>query len=473
MSDRALSAVVLAAGDGTRMRSSRPKPLHRLCGRPMLLYVLDSLADCSVGRVVVVVGHGAERVTKKLQSEEPDLLLDFVEQHRQRGTGDAASVGLTAFPDDDARRRRATTCSSCRATRRCCGPTTIAALVDAHRASRRGLHRAHRPPRRPRPATAGSCGARTTRSSGSSSRPTPRPTSWRSTRSTPSIYCFRRSLLAPGAASGQPRERAGRVLPDRRRRRAPRRRLPGVGALDRRRGRGRAASTTGCSWRPRRPSCGAARTSAGCAPGVTMVDPAAPTSTPRSQLAPDVTLFPGTILQGQTVVGERCEIGPDTRLVDCMVGADAVVEQSNCRDAEIGAGAVVGPYAVLGPGSSVPDGTVTGPFYAARGRRPTERSRSHRPPARTGTARRTSTRDGSMEAGHQEEAPALHRATAHPELAQEIAEHLGVSLGAAEPAARSPTARCTAATASRSAARTSSSSRPTPARASTTRSCSS
>ena len=98
MSDRRLSAVVLAAGEGTRMRSARPKPLHLLCGRAMLLYVLDALADCSVSRVVVVVGHGAERVTKKLQDEEPDLRLDFVEQRVQRGTGDAVAVGLTGSP---------------------------------------------------------------------------------------------------------------------------------------------------------------------------------------------------------------------------------------------------------------------------------------------------------------------------------------------------------------------------------------
>ena len=43
-----LSAVVLAAGEGTRMRSARPKPLHRLCGRPMVLHVLDALAELSV-----------------------------------------------------------------------------------------------------------------------------------------------------------------------------------------------------------------------------------------------------------------------------------------------------------------------------------------------------------------------------------------------------------------------------------------
>ncbi|MCA9991863.1 MAG: NTP transferase domain-containing protein, partial [Anaerolineales bacterium] len=66
MGDRSLAAIVLAAGEGTRMRSSRPKPLHRLAGRTMLQYMLDSLVDCDAGEVVVVVGHGAERVTKKL-----------------------------------------------------------------------------------------------------------------------------------------------------------------------------------------------------------------------------------------------------------------------------------------------------------------------------------------------------------------------------------------------------------------------
>src|SRR4029079_3405737 len=101
MSERPLSAVVLAAGEGTRMRSTRPKPLHMLCGRAMVLYVLDALADCEVEKAVVVVGHGAERVTKKLQDEAGALELDFVEQHVQRGTGDATSVGLTAFVDDD------------------------------------------------------------------------------------------------------------------------------------------------------------------------------------------------------------------------------------------------------------------------------------------------------------------------------------------------------------------------------------
>ena len=53
MHERPLSAVVLAAGEGTRMRSTRPKPLHLLCGRAMLLYVLDALGECDTRRAVI------------------------------------------------------------------------------------------------------------------------------------------------------------------------------------------------------------------------------------------------------------------------------------------------------------------------------------------------------------------------------------------------------------------------------------
>src|SRR3954452_21560890 len=102
MSRRQLSAVVLAAGEDTRMRSKRPKPLHVLCGRPLVLHVSDALSELDLDRVVVVVGHGAVRVTKTLlEQAPPGVTIDFVEQRVQRGTGDAVSVGLTAFPDDD------------------------------------------------------------------------------------------------------------------------------------------------------------------------------------------------------------------------------------------------------------------------------------------------------------------------------------------------------------------------------------
>src|SRR3954462_15944698 len=101
MNARPLASVVLAAGEGKRMRSARPKPLHLLCGRAMLLHILDAVADMGADRAVVVVGHGAERITKKLVDEGPaGLPIDLVEQEVQRGTGAAVMVALTAFPED-------------------------------------------------------------------------------------------------------------------------------------------------------------------------------------------------------------------------------------------------------------------------------------------------------------------------------------------------------------------------------------
>ena len=103
MPERRLSAVVLAAGEGTRMRSERPKPLHLLCGRPMILHVLDAMAEIDVRRVVVVVGHRAEWVTKTLvQHAPPTMEIEFVEQLTQHR--DRRRAGRRA--DRAARRRR-------------------------------------------------------------------------------------------------------------------------------------------------------------------------------------------------------------------------------------------------------------------------------------------------------------------------------------------------------------------------------
>ena len=66
-----VSAIVLAAGEGTRMRSARPKPLHLICGRAMVLHVIHALERVRPERTALVVGHGAERVTKKVQDLAP------------------------------------------------------------------------------------------------------------------------------------------------------------------------------------------------------------------------------------------------------------------------------------------------------------------------------------------------------------------------------------------------------------------
>ena len=127
------TAIILAAGQGTRMKSGLPKVLHEVAGKPMLFFGVAAALEAGADDVVVVVGHGAERVTKKLQEQGPDeVLLDFVEQHVQRGTGDAASVGLTAFPDDELDEAEGDVLVLPGDTP-LLRPATIAALVAAHR----------------------------------------------------------------------------------------------------------------------------------------------------------------------------------------------------------------------------------------------------------------------------------------------------------------------------------------------------
>ncbi|HLH47336.1 MAG TPA: hypothetical protein VKV25_09265, partial [Acidimicrobiales bacterium] len=98
--------------------------------------------------------------------------------------------------------------------------------------------------------------------------------------------------------------------------------------------------------------------------GVTMVDPDHTYVDTTVDLAPDVSLYPGTVLQGTTRVGPGAEIGPNTHLADCAVGARAVVTATVGRAAEVGADAQVGPWAYLPPGFRVPPGRATGPGFA-------------------------------------------------------------------------------------------------------------
>ena len=77
--------VILAAGQGKRMKSSLPKVLHPLAGQPMINYVLDAASQVCPGRKIVVIGNGADQVRKTLESED----LEYVLQKEQLGTGHA------------------------------------------------------------------------------------------------------------------------------------------------------------------------------------------------------------------------------------------------------------------------------------------------------------------------------------------------------------------------------------------------
>jgi bifunctional UDP-N-acetylglucosamine pyrophosphorylase/glucosamine-1-phosphate N-acetyltransferase len=89
-----ITAVVLAAGQGTRMKSNLPKVLHEILGRPMLVYLIETLKAAGVADIVVVVGHQAERV----QEVYRDYRVRFVVQEPQLGTGHAVHVAMAGVP---------------------------------------------------------------------------------------------------------------------------------------------------------------------------------------------------------------------------------------------------------------------------------------------------------------------------------------------------------------------------------------
>ncbi|MGI9051936.1 MAG: bifunctional UDP-N-acetylglucosamine diphosphorylase/glucosamine-1-phosphate N-acetyltransferase GlmU [Ilumatobacteraceae bacterium] len=356
-----VSAIVLAAGEGTRMRSARPKPLHMICGRAMVLHVIHALEHLRPERTSLVVGHGAEQVTKKVQDQAPGWAnVVFVEQATQRGTGDAAAIGMTAFPGDDL--DADSTIVVLPGDTPLLRADTLDELVAVHVAN----------------------GSAATVLSSVMDDPTGygrvvRALDGRVLRIVEqrdatdeqlaieeigtSIYAFRREVLGPALRSLRPDNAQGELyLTD------------VVGVLS---GMGH---RIGCVQAPAEETQGVndrwqlalaerelrARTNRRwLLNGVTMLDPRQTFIDVTVGLGRDVTLYPGTILEGHTVIGDGCDIGPDTRLEDCVVGTDCRVQHTVGLDAEIGTGARVGPYAHLPAGSNVAAGAVTGAFYTA------------------------------------------------------------------------------------------------------------
>ncbi|MFZ9134087.1 MAG: NTP transferase domain-containing protein, partial [Gemmobacter sp.] len=92
-----LTAVILAAGQGSRMNSDLPKVLHPLAGVPMIAHALAAAAGAGAGRIIVVAGHGIEAVRAAVARLEPEAVV--VEQAEQRGTGHAVAQALPALPE--------------------------------------------------------------------------------------------------------------------------------------------------------------------------------------------------------------------------------------------------------------------------------------------------------------------------------------------------------------------------------------
>ena len=353
---RPLAAVVLAAGEGTRMKSSVPKVLHPLCGRPMLLYVVGALEQLPLERIVVVVGHGSEQVIKTLQ-RETDVPLEFVEQRVQRGTGDAVSVGLTVFPDDlgeegdiivvpgDTPLLRAETLGDLARLHDESG--VAASVLTARLPDPRGYGRIVR----------GKDGGVEAIVDDWDASADERAIDEVNT----SIYCFRRGLLAPALRRLSPENTQGEYY------------LTDVIAVLRQAGHkvnamesAEVAEALGVNDQAQLAEAEKALRRRinhfWMREGVRMVDPSRTYIDATVTLGAEVELLPGVVLEGATAVGAGSVIGPDTRLVDTTVGQGATVSYSVAKEAEIGDGVTVGPFSHLRPGARLGQASKAGSF---------------------------------------------------------------------------------------------------------------
>ena len=96
----ALEVVIMAAGKGTRMKSSMPKVLHRLAGKALVQHVIDTARSLQARQTIVITGHGAPQVEAALQQANPGDSLHFARQMPQLGTGHAVQQTVPLLSDD-------------------------------------------------------------------------------------------------------------------------------------------------------------------------------------------------------------------------------------------------------------------------------------------------------------------------------------------------------------------------------------
>lgn len=354
------AVVVLAAGAGTRMKSERSKLLHEVAGRSLLSYAVDAANAVEPDRLVVVVGHQRDQVEAHLADIAPHVTIAVQEQ--PNGTGDAVLSGLAPIPDVEG--EVVVTMGDVPLL----SGETLRALVAAHRANGDAV-------------TILTCELEDPTGYGRIVREgdgdqvaaiveqkdcTPEQAAVREINS--GIYVFEAETLRAGLAQLTTDNAQGELY------------LTDVIRYARSAGGGVHTRVLDDTWQAEgindRVQLAAMNAEYNRRiltrwqrEGVTVLDPASTWVHDTVDLGRDVTLLPGTHLEGATTVEAGATIGPDTTLRDVEVGAGASIVRSHCELAIVGADAVVGPFAHLRPGTEVGAGAVVGSFVEARNAR--------------------------------------------------------------------------------------------------------
>ncbi|MGX1266558.1 bifunctional UDP-N-acetylglucosamine pyrophosphorylase/glucosamine-1-phosphate N-acetyltransferase [Rossellomorea marisflavi] len=342
-------AVILAAGQGTRMKSKLYKVLHQVCGKPMVEHVVDHISTLDVEKTVTVVGHGAELVKSHLEGKS-----EFALQAEQLGTAHAVRQS-----EDVLGTLEGTTLVVCGDTPLIKGET-MEALVAHHE----GL------------------GAKATILTGHTEAPDGYGRIIRNDQGlverivehkdatdeerrvkeiNTGTYCFDNKALFDALTKVSNDNVQGEYY------------LPDVIEILKAEGEIVSAYQTGdfaetLGVNDRVALAQAEITMQGrinefhMRNGVTIKDPKNTYIDSDITIGRDTVILPGTVLKGNTVIGEDAVVGPNSEVKDCTIGDRTVLRQSVAHDSFIGADVQIGPFAHIRPASNIGDEVKIGNF---------------------------------------------------------------------------------------------------------------
>lgn len=345
-----LAVVILAAGEGTRMKSETPKVLHTLCGRPMVRWVLAAVKKLAPAKIVMVVGHGGQLVREHLADEK----ILFVEQKKRLGSGHAlmqADRALKNFRGD---------------ILVLCADTplitseTLSALIRQHRARRNSATILSA--RFPNPFSygrivreaSGRVAAIVEEKDG-----TPEQRAINEINS--GIYCFKSPELWAVLKRIKPNNVKHEYY------------LTDVIAILNSRGSavdariaGNADEIMGVNHRKdlaiAQKVLRTGILNRWMLDGVTIHNPDATYIGPDVTIGRDTVIYPQTMIEGNTIIGSGCKIGPFSFISNTRAGDRVEIRSSFVYDSRIAADVKIGPYAHLRPGSVLEAGSKVGNF---------------------------------------------------------------------------------------------------------------
>jgi bifunctional UDP-N-acetylglucosamine pyrophosphorylase / glucosamine-1-phosphate N-acetyltransferase len=344
-----LAAIILAAGQGTRMRSKYPKALHPLLGRPMLKYVTDVAEGAGSNPIAIVIGFEGEQVIRALGAD-----YHYIWQYQQLGTGHAiiaAKEVLSTLSGDllvlygDTPSLRVETVKELIALKQKTGAK--AAILTAILVNPSGYGRIVR---NSNDEIVGIVEDKDTS-----------PAQKEIQEINTGVYCFNVTDLLEAIAELTPQNAQGEYY------------LTDVFKIFGARGLKIAGLKTDSAQEAMGPNdrCQLANTekilklaihTKWMRQGVTIQDPDFTYIGPEVQIGRDTIILPGTFLLGRTKIGENCVIGPHTRILDSVVESDTCVQFSQVIEAHLGQGNTVGPFSFVRPGTISESGVKIGDF---------------------------------------------------------------------------------------------------------------